>query len=100
MDGIATQQAGPLDQIIGGLALAHYNGAQPQTVAAVGFVDQNPRHQATDATKTVQHYILGLLQWLGLGANQLAQLLLHILLYAQALSRSPGVIFNCETADV
>ena len=50
---ISTQQAGPFDQVVRRAAAAHHDSTQAQGIAAAGLLDQQPRHQATDATEAV-----------------------------------------------
>src|SRR5690554_6356069 len=60
MYGVATQQAGPLLQILGNITTAtHHNGTQSQQVASPRFLYQHPRQQPTNTAKAVQHHILG-----------------------------------------
>ncbi len=54
MHRVATQQAGTLDQVVAG-TLAHYHGAQAQTIAATSLFDQDACQQTADTTKTVEH---------------------------------------------
>ena len=44
MNGVTSQQARTLHQVIGRISLAHHNRPQPQVVAAVCFSDQYARH--------------------------------------------------------
>ena len=57
VDRVTSQETCTLEQVVFGLAAAHHDGSQPQAVTAVGFGDQDPRHQPANATKPVQHHI-------------------------------------------
>ena len=100
MHRVAAQQADPLDQVVGRAALAHHDGAQAQAVAAVGLLDQQPGHQAADTAETVQHHVLGLLQRPVLAANEVGQLLFHVLLQALAGGHPLLLVAHRQAADV
>ena len=53
---VATQQAGPLFQII--LAATHHDGAQAQQVTAAGLLDHDARQQAADTPEAIQDDVL------------------------------------------
>ncbi len=54
VDGIASQQRGTLDDVLA-RTLADDDGAQPQTVAGSGLLDEQPGQQTADAAEAVQH---------------------------------------------
>src|SRR5699024_1826639 len=53
VDGVAPQQAGPLDEVVVG-APAHDDRAQPQSVPGAGVLDEDAREQAADPAETVE----------------------------------------------
>ena len=54
--GVPSQQAGPLDDVVGGPA-AHDDGAQSQALAAAGVLDQDAGEETSDPAEPVEHDI-------------------------------------------
>ena len=77
VDGIATEQRGPLLQVILLAGRANDNGAQSELLAASRFLDEQSRKQASDPTEAVQNNVLRTFERRHVTADHACALALH-----------------------